>query len=288
MIRWTTSPDCPRRAAPEQDPIIDNAQRPDWSAPADTPFSAEVVEVHRLRWNTTVVRLISSEPVPFYAGQAVRVRTPHFPNETRYYYCALPPSIDGRLEFHVRTVPGGLTSEAVVNAVRPGEVWQIGAGEGALRIDSSGRPAVLAAFGIGLAPMRALLFDLAQNGGAPETFLFYADTYRRDLYALDALQPLTDNFEWLTVVALADRPGEPPLPDPFHQRLQMALRDDPAAAAVIDPTTAGVVDGSIEDILASYGGFRNEQVLVAGPRHRVGSIIGALTDAGTPIRTIRT
>lgn len=244
--------------------------------------------MHRLRWNTVVVRLVSETPVPFYAGQALEVSTPHFPQVARRYYCALPPSFDGKLEFHIRTVPGGLTSETIVTAVRPGEIWRIGSAEGALHVDSSDRPAVMAAVGIGVAPMRAILVELAQQGDPPEVFLFYADTHHRDLYALDALIPLQLDCDWLTVVPIVDRPGEPALPDPYHDRLRDALRDDPTAAVVLDPAASGVITRPIEQILASYEGFHLEQILVAGPPDRVATIVRALIDSGTPHTAIRT
>ncbi|WP_084352000.1 FAD-binding oxidoreductase [Millisia brevis] len=254
----------------------------------DPRVDAQVVEVHRLRWDTTVIRLISTLPVPFYAGQALEVETPHFPGVVRRYYCALPPSLDGKLEFHVRTVPGGLTSETIVNDVRPNEIWRIGAAGGALHVDSSDRPAVMAAVGIGVAPMRAMLVELAQQGDPPEVFLFYADTFHRDLYALDALFPLQQTFDWLTVIPIVDRAGDPSLPDPYHDRLREALQGDPAAAVVLDPAASGVVVGSIERILASYEGFHGEQVMVAGPPERVSTIVRALIDSGTPRTAIRT
>lgn len=256
--------------------------------PPEPWVDAQVVEVHRLRWDTTVIRLISAEPVTFYAGQALEVQTPHFPGVTRQYYAALPPAPDGKLEFHVRTMPGGLTSETIVCDVRPDEIWRIGEAGGALHVDSSDRPAVMAAVGIGVAPMRAMIVELAQQGDPPDVFLFYADTRHRDLYALDALLPLQQGFDWLTVIPIVDRAGDPPLPDPYHDRLREALADDPVAAVMLDPAASGVVVGSIEEILASYEGFRNEQVLVAGPPDRVATIVGSLIDSGTSRTAIRT
>ncbi|MEE2030898.1 FAD-binding oxidoreductase, partial [Rhodococcus chondri] len=131
----------------------------------DTVVSATVVEHHRLRHDLAVVRLECSDGiVPFRAGQYVDVTVPQHPNLPRRLSPALPPSMDGKLEFHVRAVPGGWVSGAIVADTKVGQVWSIGAARGGdLHIDDTGRIVIMIAGGTGLAPLRALILDTARR-----------------------------------------------------------------------------------------------------------------------------
>lgn len=99
-------------------------QPPEWTA--------TVVGHHRIRHDLAVIRLIG-EFVPFIAGQSVEVTVPQQPSMRRRLSPALPPSLDGKLEFHVRTVPGGWCSGSIVADTRPGDEWRIRAPSGPSR-----------------------------------------------------------------------------------------------------------------------------------------------------------
>src|SRR5262245_747752 len=91
---------------------------------APPAWKATVVGHHRLRHDIAVIRLIG-EYVPFLAGQSVEVQVPQHPGMRRRLSPALPPSLDGKLEFHVRTVPGGWCSGSIVADTRPGDQWRL-------------------------------------------------------------------------------------------------------------------------------------------------------------------
>jgi NAD(P)H-flavin reductase len=238
------------------------------------------VEHHRLRQDVAVVRLVG-EAVPFEAGQSVQVRVPQNERIVRRLSPALPPSLDGKLEFHVRTVPGGWMSSAIVGETKPGDMWQIDEPAGAMRIDESGRDVVMVAGGTGLAPMRALVVDLLHRVATtdyrpPRVYLFVGGRSPRDLYASDMLFMLAQHLPFLTVVPVVERLDDPPWPDEWHGH----------ASVDVGLSTADMLEGTLADVLASHGAFLEHQVLVCGSPAMTRRTIAALTETGTPFDAI--
>ncbi|NLV80623.1 MAG: oxidoreductase [Rhodococcus sp.] len=244
--------------------------------------TATVVEHHRLRHDLAVIRLECTESmVPFHAGQYVDVTVPQRPDLPRRLSPALPPSMDGKLEFHVRTVPGGWVSGAIVADTRPGDEWAISAPRGGdLHIDDSGRIAIMIAGGTGLAPLRSLILDVARRDNPPRAFLFVGGRTPRDLYAADMLSLLDEALPWLTVVPVVEYVENPDVPDPWHQRILTRIGD-------IGPDVDDLIEGSLDEVVSSYGAFGDHQVLVCGPAPMVTATVQRLVDSGTPIENIR-
>ncbi len=139
---------------------------------AQRTWSSTVVEHHRLREDLAVVRLVG-DVVPFRPGQYVDVSVPQNSRLLRRLSPALPPSHDGKLEFHVKTVPGGWVSGSIVKDTQPGDVWQILDPRGNLSVDENGPTVIMVAGGTGLAPLRSIILDLAQTPNPPQVYLFF-------------------------------------------------------------------------------------------------------------------
>jgi len=212
-------------------------------------WEAEVV-AHDQRTFDIAVLTLRPEPVYAYvAGQSVPVETELRPRVWRHYSPANAPRADGTLDLHVRRAPGGQVSGALVDSVREGDRLRLGAPMGQRLTLDGGVPdggagggyglrgIVMIAGGTGLAPLKALVEQLAAEataggggaGGAaplPVTLFFGAQT-TRELYDLDALQALADRLPWLEVVAsVADTT------DPLHDHetgtsVEVALRRGP-------------------------------------------------------------
>ncbi|AKE91273.1 FAD-binding oxidoreductase [Rhodococcus aetherivorans] len=248
----------------------------------DTVWSATVVEHHRLRHDVAVVRLECDDAmVPFAPGQYVDVTVPQHPRLPRRLSPALPPSLDGKLEFHVRTVPGGWVSGSIVTATRPGDVWTIGAPQGGnLHVDDSGRIVIMVAGGTGLAPLRALILDVARRPDPPQTFLFVGGRTPRDLYAADMLILLAETLPWLTVVPVVESVDDPGIPDEWYDRI-VAHVGDPG----FHPDE--LLEGSLDEVVTSYGAFGDHQVLVCGSAAMVRATLHTLVETGTPAENVR-
>ncbi|MFC4604930.1 FAD-binding oxidoreductase [Rhodococcus kronopolitis] len=242
----------------------------------DREWLATVVEHHRLRRDLAVVRL-EGEYVPFTAGQSVSVAVPQLPSVTRRYSPALPPSLDGKLEFHVRTVPAGWVSGSIVADTAPGDEWRISSPTGRLRIDDSTTEVVMIAGGTGLAPMRSMLLELTRRPNPPLVYLFVGGRHPRDLYAADMLTILAYHLDWLTVVPIVEQIEDPDWADEWHERTKVDIgfgEDD-------------LIQGTLADVVSSYGGYTNHQVLISGSPAMVRATVRALVDTGTPAGSIQ-
>lgn len=115
------------------------------------------------------------------------------------------PRDDGVLEFHVRSVPAGWVSHAIVAHSRVGEVWRIGPPMGQLTLaPSSVRDILMVVGGTGLSPALAILEELVHTGSDRKVGPFYGGRTFSDLYALEQLRTLEQRHSWLTVVPVVE------------------------------------------------------------------------------------
>ena len=169
---------------------------------------AEVVGHDKRTWDVAVLELRPTTPYPFRAGQYLTVETPHWPRLWRPYSIANAPRRDGSLDLHVRQIPGGEASWALVDAAKPGQFVKIGPPAGGLVLDHANpTDLLLVAGGTGLAPLKALVEDVAANGGNRRVCLFAGARTEEDLYDLAALSQLDRRYPWLALVpAVSDQP----------------------------------------------------------------------------------
>ena len=244
-------------------------------------WNAEVVQYHRLRNDLAVIRLVG-DVIPFAAGQSLEVTVPQNARLTRRYSPALPPSLDGKLEFHVRAVPAGWVSGSIVNETRPGDVWKLTDPKGTLAVDDSGRDVVMIAGGTGLAPMRSLILDLAHRATTPPPVTLYVGGRSpRDLYAADLLWILASELPWLTVIPVVDQLKDPWAPDRWND----TIRAETAEAPIFGPEHCW--EGSLADVMSVQEPFGDHQVLVCGSPGMEAATISALIGNGTPAAAIR-
>lgn len=244
-------------------------------------WNAEVVQYHRLRNDLAVIRLVG-DAVPFEAGQSLEVTVPQNARLSRRYSSAMPPSLDGKLEFHVRAVPAGWVSGSIVNETRPGDVWELKNPAGTLRVDESSRNVVMVAGGTGLAPMRSLILDLARRESPPSVTLFVGGRSPRDLYAADLLWILASELPWLTVIPVVDQLTDPWAPDRWHDTIRTEI------AGVTDVFGAEHCwEGSLADVMSVQEPYLDHQVLVCGSPGMEAATVAALLANGTPAEAIR-
>src|ERR1700742_4077183 len=126
-------------------------------------WPAQVVDHQRLGWGLVKVRVQPDYPLPYQAGQYVSIEVPQRPRLWRYLTPANAPREDGILEFHVRGVPGGWVSRAIVAHGQVGDMWRIGSPLGRLTVDrEAGRDVLMVAGGTGIATMTSVLDGLRQ------------------------------------------------------------------------------------------------------------------------------
>ncbi|MFB7515664.1 globin domain-containing protein [Streptomyces sp. NPDC056144] len=190
--------------------MIDAAAENEQSAPAW--WEAEVVS-HDLRTpNVAVVTLRPDQPYPFLAGQYTTLETPWWPRIWRHYSFASAPRPDGLLSLHVKAVPAGWVSNALVHRARPGDLLRLGPPAGSMTVDHSTDSGLLClGGGTGIAPIRALVEDVAEHGDRRPVDVFYGARSGHDLYDIDTMLRLQKTFPWLSVHPVTEEQGR--LPD---------------------------------------------------------------------------
>nr|WP_254706007.1 globin domain-containing protein [Streptomyces vilmorinianum] len=194
--------------------MIDAAAEDELRAPAC--WQAEVVS-HDLRTpDVAVITLRPDQPYPFLAGQYTTLETPWWPRVWRHYSFASAPRPDGLLSLHVKAVPAGWVSGALVHRARPGDVLRLGPPAGSMTVDHSTDNGLLClGGGTGIAPIRALVEDVAEHGDRRSVEVFYGARSDHDLYDIDTMMRLQKTFPWLSVRPVTEDQGQ--LPDAVRQ-----------------------------------------------------------------------
>ncbi|MFC4501222.1 MULTISPECIES: globin domain-containing protein [Streptomyces] len=192
--------------------MIDAAAADELRAPAW--WHAEVV-AHDLRTpDVAVLTLRPDQPYPFLAGQYASLETPWWPRIWRHYSFASAPRSDGLLTFHVKAIPAGWVSNALVHRARPGDVVRLGPPAGTMTVDHTRNSGLLClGGGTGIAPIKALVEDVAEHGMRRQVEVFYGARSDRDLYDIDTMLRLKQAHAWLDVHPVVDRNGLLQLPD---------------------------------------------------------------------------
>ncbi|MFI1029314.1 globin domain-containing protein [Streptomyces sp. NPDC020951] len=186
---------------------VDELRAPAW-------WHAEVVS-HDLRTpDVAIVTVRPNQPYPFLAGQYASLETPWWPRIWRHYSFASAPRSDGLLTFHVKAIPAGWVSNSLVHRARPGDVIRLGPPAGSMTVDHTRNSGLLClGGGTGIAPIKALVEDVAEHGARRPVEVFYGARSDHDLYDIDTMLWLQQSHPWLQVRPVVDRHGLLQLPD---------------------------------------------------------------------------
>lgn len=174
-------------------------------------------------------------PLLFTAGQYAQVGFDGVPARS---YSMANRHGDDSLEFHIRKVPGGVTSQHVHEALKAGDklTLEFPLGSSYLRQHHSG-PILCIAGGSGLAPIKSIVETALAHGMKQPIHVYFGARGARDLY-------LVEHFE-----TLADR----------HNNLSFtAVLSDTQVA----PHRHGFVTDAVAEDLADFDGWK---AYVAGP-----------------------
>ena len=223
-------------------------------------WEAEVVAHERRTIDIAVLRLLPRTPLNYQPGQSISLETDLRPRLWRYYSLATAPRPDGLLEIHAKARDGGPVSSALVRQVGVGDVLRLGPPMGDLVFDAgSDRDLLLVAGGTGLAPMKALIDQVARHGPARRVELFVGARTEDLLYDRADLQRLEQEHPWLTVTL-----------------------------AVSQDKRSSLEQGDIADVVLRRGPWLSWYAYVAGPAAMVEDTVSRLDQHGVPRKRIRT
>jgi NAD(P)H-flavin reductase/hemoglobin-like flavoprotein len=217
-------------------------------------WTAEVVAVDHRADNIAVLTIAPDQPLPFAAGQHLTVQTPRWPRVWRPYSIASMPRDDGLLALHVKAVPGGWVSNALVRYTSPGAQLVLGPPLGTMTLERAAtRDLLCVAGGTGLSPIKAIIEQAVRESAVTQRriHLFYGARRRSDLYDLPDLWRLEDAYSGFELIPVTS--------------------DDPAFDGM---------QGNVGRVAARYMPQADCEAYVAGPPEMVRETIRVLARAG--------
>lgn len=203
-------------------------------------WTGEIVQHDRRTGTVAVLTLRPDRPLEYSPGQYISVQAPRWPRIWRNYSIANAPRDNGLVDIHVRAVPGGMVSTALVSRCSVGDVLLLGPPRGDMRVPADPeRDLVCVAGGTGLAPVKAMIeavIKAARQGRRRAVTLYAGARTTRDLYDLDDLETLRRAYPSLTVIPVAEH----------------------------DLDFEGKV-GRLPDVVSAHPSFRDCEVYIAGP-----------------------
>lgn len=229
------------------------------SATAPPWWIAEVLDHERRGHDLAVITLRPNHRLDYEAGQHVTVQTARWPRVWRPYSIANAPRADGVLRLHVRAVPGGWVSGALVRHTKVGDNLMLGSALGTMTLDpESDRDLLLVAGGTGLAPLKAMAEQVVMAGRPRNVHLLFGARDRSELYDLDDLRLLESTYPWLRVVpVVSDDPGY----DGMH--------------------------GVVSDALQRFPDWDDHEIYLAGPQEMINATIAELQRLGVGTTRVR-
>ena len=235
---------------------------------------ATVVQHIRATRDVSIVRLQLDQPLFYHPGQYVTVHVPQWPRRWRYLSPSIPADRGGAIEFHVRSVAGGMVSPAIVEDTKPGDRWRLSNPHGAMAVDRDGGDVLMVAGSTGLAPLRTLIMDMTRFGVNPRVHLFYGGRFPCDLYDLPTLWELASTNPWLSVTPVSEYSTNPPwasdYPDP-----------EPPRGLHVRQT------GLLPEVVTRYGNWGDRQILVCGGPQMIEATVAALVAKGAEAHRIQ-
>jgi NAD(P)H-flavin reductase len=227
-------------------------------------WAAEVTHHEPAAPDIAVLTIQPQERVAYLPGQHVSVLSPRWPRQWRRYSVANAPRPDGALTLHVRAVPGGLVSTALVHHTQPGDTLLVGPADGTvatpLTDGAPERDVLCLGGGTGLAPLLAIteaVIKASAVGHRREIALYHGARMTSGLYALPMLRRLAARTPGLTVI-----------PATSVDRVPQAMH------------------GTIAE-LAARAPWRDRDIYVSGPDAMIIATVRALLDAGADPRQLR-
>jgi ferredoxin-NADP reductase len=162
------------------------------------------------------------------------------------------------MEIHVKARDGGPVSSALVRRVGKGDVLRLGPPVGHISLaEESDRDLLLVAGGMGLAPLKALVDQVARNGPPRRVDLFVGARNDDHHYDRADLRRLMQENPWLNVTL-----------------------------AVSEDKISSLEQGDVGDVVMRHGPWLSREVYVAGPGPMVDDTVTRLQEHGVPPQRI--
>ncbi len=177
-------------------------------------YACEVEELRDLNYDTRLVRLKLVEPpqIEFKPGQYIQLETPPYGKTPepvyRAYSVASPASLRDAIELIIRRVPNGICTTYVFEVMAEGDEATINGPYGEFYLRDTDAEIILIGGGSGIAPIRSILFQMAEEGSERKATFYYGANEVRDLYLVEEMREFERKIAEFTYVPAVARPAE--------------------------------------------------------------------------------
>jgi len=168
------------------------------------PMAAQVTAIEQVASDIVRLELQVAQDVVFEPGQYVRIQ-PAGCDVSRSYSMANAPGMN-RLEFFIRSVPGGAFSQWLAGA-QVGDAVQLSAPHGTFFLRDEDRPRLFVAGGTGVAPFLSMLRSMATKPGAQRTTFVIGARTPGHLFAMDELKRLGAQLQGMDLQIAVEQDG---------------------------------------------------------------------------------
>ncbi|HLR16758.1 MAG TPA: 2Fe-2S iron-sulfur cluster binding domain-containing protein [Alcanivoracaceae bacterium] len=153
-------------------------------------YKGRVVAQEMLTHDITHLQIRLDNTFQYKAGQYAELAVHSLPGVYRNFSFADKPSTDGQVSFFIRRVENGLLTEHIMRHQLVGERVTLRAPMGDFWLRPSEALLLMVAGGSGLAPIRAMLQNMQEQGVAREVVLLFGARRERDVYLQEELTEL--------------------------------------------------------------------------------------------------
>jgi CDP-4-dehydro-6-deoxyglucose reductase/3-phenylpropionate/trans-cinnamate dioxygenase ferredoxin reductase subunit len=131
---------------------------------------------------------------PFKAGQYLQIILPD--GDRRNFSLANPTAHNDGVELHIRHIPGGRFSDAILPQMIVGDRLQIELPYGDFHLRPSSNPVILVASGTGFSPIKSIVETAIRAGNQRPMHLYWGARRRDDIYMFDLPACWQERLSW--------------------------------------------------------------------------------------------
>lgn len=173
-------------------------------------YQAEVTAIEDLTHDIKQVSLKLADPatISFTAGQYIQIEVPPYALTDEPIYRAYSVASDsednGRVELEVRYVPNGICTTYVHKHLKIGDRLTFNGPYGEFGLRPTEREIICIAGGSGMAPIHAILLEMARTRNPRRCRYFFGARAKRDLFLIDEMRQLEKqipNFRFIAALS---------------------------------------------------------------------------------------
>jgi Na+-transporting NADH:ubiquinone oxidoreductase subunit F len=175
-------------------------------------YKTRVVSIKDLTYDIKQIILALIEPpeINFRAGQYIQFEVPEYelsPEPVyRAYSMASQPSRKNEVELEIRLVPNGICTTYVFNYLKEGDIVTINGPYGEFYLRDSSRDILFIAGGSGMAPIKSMLYDMAEKNINRKATYFFGARSRRDLFLIEEMKELEGSLKGFRFIPALSNP----------------------------------------------------------------------------------